>query len=124
MAPGNLDVAALANSAADSRGADAGCPLDLDHLARQTLGDREVEREVLALFVAQARTVRDKMAEAAPQERLFLAHNLKGSARAVGAFAVADCAADIETSPNDPSPVERLLRLVDEVCDFIATNNG
>ena len=33
-------------------------PIDLQHLSRQTMGDRDLEREVLGLFAEQAQTVR------------------------------------------------------------------
>jgi HPt (histidine-containing phosphotransfer) domain-containing protein len=95
-------------------------PVDLVHLARQTMGDRDLEREVLDLFVQQALSVRDSIADAGEKERLNLAHGLKGSARSVGAFAVADCAAAIEREPNDAGIVRRLGTLIEEVRDFIA----
>jgi HPt (histidine-containing phosphotransfer) domain-containing protein len=65
-------------------------PLDLVHLARQTLGDRALEREVLALFRIQAQAICRQMAEAPEAQRADLAHTLKGSARAVGAWRVAE----------------------------------
>jgi HPt (histidine-containing phosphotransfer) domain-containing protein len=95
-------------------------PVDLAHLARQTLGDRALEQEVLKLFLHQAVTVRDQIADADARERLRLAHNLKGSARGVGAFAIADCVAEIETRPDDQRLLARLSTLIDEVSDFIA----
>jgi len=101
-------------------GAASSRPVDLVHLGRQTMGDREVEREVLALFAQQSLSVRDKLASAGKNERLMLAHGLKGSARGVGAFAVADCAAEIERKPDDNRAVRRLGALIDEVRDFIA----
>lgn len=95
-------------------------PVDLVHLARQTMGDRELEQEVLALFVQQALAVRDKIAEVSAGERLLLAHGLKGSARGVGAFAIADCATAIEEQPDDNRHLKRLGALIEEVRDFIA----
>ena len=95
-------------------------PVDLAHLARQTMGDRGLEQEVLALFVQQALSVRDKIADADVRERLLLAHGLKGSARGVGAFAIADCATDIERQPEDVRTLKRLGTLIEEVRDFIA----
>ncbi|MGY4287358.1 HPt (histidine-containing phosphotransfer) domain-containing protein [Bradyrhizobium sp. LM2.7] len=72
-------------------------PLDLDHLSRMTLGDAELEQEVLAMFAEQ--TIRLVAAMAAmPAEAGALAHKLKGSARGIGAFAVADAAASLETA--------------------------
>jgi HPt (histidine-containing phosphotransfer) domain-containing protein len=95
-------------------------PVDLAHLSQQTLGDRGLEQEVLQLFVQQALSVRDQIVEAAKAERLQLAHGLKGSARGVGAFAVADCLAEIEKQPEDRHLVRKLSTLIDEVRDFIA----
>jgi HPt (histidine-containing phosphotransfer) domain-containing protein len=96
-------------------------PIDLSHLSKQTMGDRELEREVLGMFVEQAQTVRRQIGDAAVKERLFLAHSLKGSARGVGAFAIAECACGIENSPTDRLVVKRLVRLIDDACDFIAS---
>lgn len=95
-------------------------PIDLAHLARQTMGDRSLEQEVLALFVQQALSVRDKIVDADVRQRLLLAHGLKGSARGVGAFAIADCASAIECRPDDASTLKRLGSLIEEVRDFVA----
>ncbi|TIX17068.1 MAG: histidine kinase [Mesorhizobium sp.] len=95
-------------------------PVDLAHLSRQTMGDRALEQEVLALFVQQALGVRDKILEADVKERLLLAHGLKGAARGVGAFAIADCAAAIEGQPEDAKTLNRLGVLIEEVREFIA----
>ncbi|RUT97634.1 Hpt domain-containing protein [Mesorhizobium sp. USDA-HM6] len=95
-------------------------PVDLAHLARQTMDDRALEQEVLALFVQQALSVRDKILDADAKERVLLAHSLKGSARGIGAFAVAECAATIEKQPEDARTVKKLGVLIEEVRDFIA----
>ena len=85
------------------------------------MGDRELEREVLGMFKEQALAVRGQIDKAGVKERLFLAHALKGSARGVGAMAIAECAGAIENSPTDRLIVKRLARLIDEACDFIAS---
>jgi HPt (histidine-containing phosphotransfer) domain-containing protein len=72
-------------------------PIDIDHLARMTLGDAGLEREVLAMFSAQAASLIGSLASL-PPETAALAHTLKGSARAIGAFAVAEAAADLEAA--------------------------
>ena len=95
-------------------------PIDMAHLSRQTLGDRVVEQEVLELFVQQAVLVRDRIAGATADERLQLAHGLKGAARGVGAFPIAACLSDIEDDPSDARHFVTLARLIDEVRDFIA----
>ncbi|TGP26551.1 MULTISPECIES: Hpt domain-containing protein [unclassified Mesorhizobium] len=95
-------------------------PVDMAHLARQTMDDRALEQEVLALFVQQALSVRDKILDADAKERVLLAHSLKGSARGIGAFAVAECAAAIEKQPEDARMLKKLGVLIEEVRDFIA----
>ena len=72
-------------------------PLDLDHLSRMTLGDAELEQEVLAMFAEQAVRLMAAMA-GLPADAGALAHKLKGSARGIGAFAVADAAESLETA--------------------------
>jgi HPt (histidine-containing phosphotransfer) domain-containing protein len=85
-------------------------PIDLEHLARMSLGDADLEREVLSLFVAQSAKLIGALATF-PEDARELAHKLKGSARAIGAFAVADAAARLEhglvsgTEPAGPLAV-------------------
>ena len=66
-------------------------PIDIEHLKRMTLGDASLEREVLAMFSAQAVGLIGALATL-PADAGALAHTLKGSARAIGAFRVADAA--------------------------------
>jgi len=90
-------------------------PIDMEHLQRMTLGDASLEREVLAMFSAQSFGLVGKLASL-PADAGFLVHTLKGSARAIGAFAVADAATRLEAalrSGGDPS--EALEELNDAV---------
>lgn len=98
-------------------------PIDMAHLVRQTMGDRALEQEVLQLFVQQAVSVRKQLFEASPSDRIRLAHGLKGSARGVGAFAIANCVTELETNPGDAAILDRLSVLVDQVCDFISATH-
>jgi len=72
-------------------------PIDFDHLKRMTLGDAGLEQEVLAMFSAQSAKLITTLATA-PADAGALAHTLKGSARAIGAFGVADAAARLEAA--------------------------
>jgi HPt (histidine-containing phosphotransfer) domain-containing protein len=72
-------------------------PIDFEHLSRMTLGDAGLEQEVLAMFVAQSTTLVSTLA-AMPADASALAHTLRGSARAIGAFSVADAAARLEAA--------------------------
>jgi HPt (histidine-containing phosphotransfer) domain-containing protein len=71
-------------------------PIDLEHLARMTLGDRVLEREVLALFDRQMSLLMERVENAEPPVAAAAAHTLKGSANAVGAFTLARAAAKLE----------------------------
>jgi HPt (histidine-containing phosphotransfer) domain-containing protein len=71
-------------------------PIDLVHLARTTLGERTLEREVLQLFDRQASLLIERMQTASADALPALAHTLKGSARAIGAAHVARAAEAVE----------------------------
>jgi len=75
-------------------------PIDLVHLARTTLGDRALEREVLQLFDRQSSILIARMRSAAPGAVAALAHTLKGSARGIGAWRVARAAELLELAGN------------------------
>lgn len=87
--------------------------LDLVHLSRQTFGDHALEIELLSLFERQAEQLARRLGE--PRQhgdkvaRMDLAHMLKGSARSVGAFAVADAAELYETALRDGDPAQARL---------------
>ena len=89
-------------------------PLDLTHLARMTFGDAELEREVLALFAAQSVVLMQRLVPL-PDDACNLAHTLKGSARAIGAQAVADAAEAFEASPDDIATLRDLQNAVEAV---------
>lgn len=89
------------------------CPLDLDHLARMTLGDAELEREVLAMFAEQSTRLISAMAPL-PSDIAALAHKLKGSARGIGAFAVADAAANLEAAMTTGDHPSRAFAALEE----------
>lgn len=95
-------------------------PINLTHLARQTMGDRALEQEVLKLFVKQALAARDAILAANGADRGRLAHGLKGSARSIGAFALAECLQAVEDEPASVRDVKRVSPLVEDVCDFVA----
>ena len=74
-------------------------PLDLVHLARQCLGDHELEAELLGLFRVQARVLTGQLSDTpllSLESKAKIAHTLRGSALAVGAGRVASAAWRIE----------------------------
>lgn len=83
--------------------------LDLVHLARQTFGDRGLERELLALFEEQCRRLLPVLAgRGAPAARSDAAHTLKGAARAVGAWRLAALADELEAALSGGTDAESL----------------
>ncbi|MGE0281925.1 MAG: Hpt domain-containing protein [Rhizobiaceae bacterium] len=115
-----LENTPRATTKAPSSDSENGRPINLAHLARQTMGDRSLEQEVLKLFVKQALAGRDAILAASGTDRRRLAHGLKGSARSIGAFALADCLQVIEDDPTSLGDVKRVSPLVEDVCDFVA----
>ena len=84
--------------------------LDFDHLERMTLGEKALEREVLEMFLAQSARLLEILASL-PVETPALAHTLKGSARAIGAFKVAERAAALEAVGHEDDGAEAFAAL-------------
>jgi HPt (histidine-containing phosphotransfer) domain-containing protein len=104
-------------------------PIDLIHLARQTMGDRDLETELLTLFRRQAAQIVERLSADIPGDsipwRADLAHTLKGSARAIGAGRVAIKAEIYEVQARDGTPdlkpaLAGLKSAVQEACRTIA----
>lgn len=94
-------------------------PIDMKHLSVQTMGDRQLEQEVLGLFVKQVLATGPLVAGANADDRRRIAHTLKGSARSVGAFALGDCLEQVEQ--GDQSAIKALPSLIEQVCNFVAS---
>ena len=99
-------------------------PIDLVHLSRMTLGDRGLEREVLALFDRQATVLVSRMRSASPGSVNAVAHTLKGSARGVGAWRVAAAAEAVEVAASSEgdlsAAITRLAAVAEEARAVIA----
>jgi HPt (histidine-containing phosphotransfer) domain-containing protein len=99
-------------------------PIDLVHLSRMTLGDRGLEREVLALFDRQATVMVSRMRSASPGSVTTVAHTLKGSARGVGAWRVAAAAEAVELAASGEgdlsAAITRLAAMAEEARAVIA----
>ncbi|CAN5281430.1 hypothetical protein BH10PSE9_BH10PSE9_26160 [soil metagenome] len=102
----------------------ASAAVELAVLRTQTGGDAKLEREVLGLYVDRApRDFASLAAAANPDERRRLAHQIAGSARAVGAGEVARLAAQIEQRPNSPGDtIAGLGKALDKAIAFIAAH--
>jgi HPt (histidine-containing phosphotransfer) domain-containing protein len=103
--------------------------IDLVHLARQTGGDDVLEQELLALFAEQCQRQIGIIREVADcMKRADAAHTLKGAAKAVGAWHVADAADAVEialaaTPARQDLPVcmAALSEAAREACGMIAS---
>jgi len=81
-------------------------PVDIDHLNRYTGGDVGLNAEILRLFDGQCREMLpalEALAQAGADAKRAkeIAHTLKGAARGVGAFGLADAAQAAESATND-----------------------
>ncbi|TDR31316.1 phosphorelay protein [Aquamicrobium defluvii] len=110
---------ASSGHAMESCGKVPASPVDLVHLERQTMGDRQLQSEVLNLLAEQARSTSLRVGSASPEERAAMAHGLKGAARGVGAFALADCADALEREPEVEQHRKRLEQAVAEFLNFL-----
>jgi HPt (histidine-containing phosphotransfer) domain-containing protein len=74
------------------------------HLARATDGDESLEAELIAMFARQAEKLgeRLRLRDLTRQTRADVAHRLRGSALAIGAFAVAETAGRLEAALEAP----------------------
>jgi HPt (histidine-containing phosphotransfer) domain-containing protein len=101
-------------------------PIDVTHLARMTLGDASLEREVLQLFDRQAEMLFARMRQADPANATGYAHTLKGSSRGIGAWKVACAAEAVEFAAGKGGPadvaaaIEGLAIAIDEARAVIA----
>ena len=114
-----LNIAFEAPDNAGGAGIAVRRPIDFEHLARQTMGDKALELEVLQMFARQARESMKELAGAQGSARAALAHRLKGSARAVGADVVAEAAEALEEKPGDAAALALVARAVVEAENFI-----
>ena len=101
-------------------------PVDLVHLAKQCLGDENLELEILRLFDTTLGTYFARLRLATSFDDLAInLHSIKGASAGVGAWGVADLAGALEKDlrggrPLAPERVEDLGMAVEEVRDFIA----
>ncbi len=84
-------------------------PIDLDHLARYTGGEKTLNAEILKLFDCQVTEMVGQLnavIEVRDAKRWReIAHTIKGAARGVGAFGMGEAAAAAE--PIDPANAEK-----------------
>ncbi|WP_137131265.1 Hpt domain-containing protein [Rhizobium sp. FY34] len=94
-------------------------PIDLVHLAVQTMGDKVLEAEVLSLFARQARAALVEITEGTAVSVVAASHRLRSAANSVGAFRVAREAERLEANPEDAALRATLSAAVLEAENFI-----
>jgi HPt (histidine-containing phosphotransfer) domain-containing protein len=96
--------------------------IDVEHLARMTLGERSLEREVLALFDRQADMLLPRIRRGDPALAAASAHTLKGSAVGIGAFGVARAAEAVEQAKggSTAAAIDTLAAVLEEAKAEIA----
>jgi HPt (histidine-containing phosphotransfer) domain-containing protein len=114
-----LNIAFEAPDNARTTGPSRERPVDLVHLAKQTMGDKLLEIEVLQMFTKQARACLNEIGSGNPDKAKAGAHRLKGAASAVGAFKVADAAAAYEERIGDAACMAGVGTAVVEAENFI-----
>jgi HPt (histidine-containing phosphotransfer) domain-containing protein len=87
--------------------------IDIQHLGRMTLGEAALEAEVLALFSAQSGEIVTRL-KTSPPDAAALAHTLKGSARAIGAFRVAEAALGVEAAMKNNGDLGEAIALLQQ----------
>ena len=116
-----LDISAASDVASGSTRTTREGPIDLVQLARMTLGDRGLEREVLQLFARQVAMLVDRMQGKPVATVAAVAHTLKGSARGVGAWRVAGAAEAVEHAAESAgaADLEDALRTIRTAADEV-----
>jgi len=94
-------------------------PIDLVHLAKQTMGDKALEIEVLQMFARQARACLQDIASGESAKVGAAAHRLKGAASSIGAFRVSQSAEAVEKDNGDIAAMAALGAAVVDAENFI-----
>ena len=94
-------------------------PIDLVHLSRLTMGDKALELDVLKMFLAHIPNYIEMIKSAKSEGEIYMAaHTLKGAARNVGAFQLADIAGEAEK--NNEFSMKSILHEMGEIADYIS----
>ncbi len=95
---------------------------DVAALERHTMGDLQLQREVLGLFSAQLQSLNARLAEEQipAAEAKFLAHSLRGAAASVGALRIQDLAEKWQENPGTTNSLKAELALTS--AEFLAAS--
>lgn len=105
-------------------------PIDLEHLARYTGGEKDLNGEILRLFDSQMASMvaelNGLLASRDGKRWREVAHTIKGAARGVGAFGMGEAAAEAEPihpadRPDAEAAIKRLEAEAETVRVFISS---
>jgi HPt (histidine-containing phosphotransfer) domain-containing protein len=102
-------------------------PVDLVHLAKQTLGDKGLELEVLRMFDATVRAYFTRLEESTDIDELIRhLHTIRGAAGGIGAVTIYEVAsaAERELRAGEPVDPERIADLEMAVVECSAWIEG
>lgn len=115
MAPG-LATAHTFDTAATAFEHPSPRPVDLVHLRRFTFGDKDLENEILGLFMEQTpRTISLLRDATSPEQWKMAAHTLKGAARAVGAWRLARMGEQAERMTYADTDADQRAAMIERV---------
>ncbi len=102
----------------------AATAIDLEHLARYTGGEKDLNGEILRLFDGQITTMvaelNDLLASQDGKRWREIAHTIKGAARGVGAFEMGEAAARAEpVDPADGAQAEAAIRKLEQEAETV-----
>lgn len=100
-------------------------PIDMAHLARQTMGDHGLECEVLRMFDTMSQVYLGRLETSSNVDDLLRhLHTLKGAASGIGATRIAELARTAETDlragmPVNPESIDDIEMAVEECSAFV-----
>lgn len=108
-----VDVAEACKSAGTEK------PIDLVHLSRLTMGDKDLELDVLKMFLTQIPNYLEMMKSAKNSDEIYVAaHTIKGAASNVGAFSLAQMARDAEQSQR--FEMQNIVNEFSEITEYVS----
>jgi len=98
-------------------------PLDLVHLSSLTMGDRGLELDLLKMFAGQIEQYQDSLKNSCDDtdDLKRVAHTIKGAAKSVGAFGLAELAQKAEdTGYADLKEFEEEMKAIrGYICELV-----
>ena len=96
--------------------------LDDAHLSRQTMGDGQLADEILGIFMRQCENcVQSLSSPIADTQAIEIAHLMKGCAKSVGAWQLAQWAKIVEENPVNQDGLNRLSQSCVEMISYLKT---